>query len=119
MASDKEPLLSAGARRAKGVVIALVFLCGLELSAQGPKNSFPWFEKPIRTAHFPQVLVTSSWLARHSSPNPEIVILDVRRPSEYSVGHIAGALSFPESLRLDDIEGARALLGRQGLSGLE
>jgi thiosulfate/3-mercaptopyruvate sulfurtransferase len=109
---DRPALLVAG-------FLVSALLAGPGATGQSSrKNTFPWFDKPSTPPVYPQIGVGVAGLSSHLK-SPGTVVLDVRQASLYEAGHIPGASRFPAGMAPGDLETARDLLGRQGISGLE
>jgi thiosulfate/3-mercaptopyruvate sulfurtransferase len=76
----------------------------------------PWLREKKRDVHFPDLIVTASWVAQRD--NDAVVLLDARPRDVYDAGHIPGALSLP-ARDLTDPARVATELGLAGLTGRE
>lgn len=90
----------------KGLLLLLLASAGPALAQ---RDTFPWFEKPLKPPVYPRILLGASALAERLR-RPDVVVLDVRARSEYEREHVPGSLSFPDPPSPE-------LLGERGLSG--
>jgi len=64
-----------------------------------PATPTPTPAVEIGFAH-PELLVETDWLAEHLG-DPDLRVVDARKPEEYKAGHIPGAVSIPRSATFD------------------